>query len=89
VPEKPSTMERGRFTPRTWRIDYRLRFCVPSCVALRLQLPQVSVLPGRQRTRKAFADGCCWASVARASDGTAPTTGKSPDKGDDPSPARC
>ncbi len=34
------TMERGRFTPCPWRIDYRLRRCVPSCLALRCSDPR-------------------------------------------------
>ncbi len=34
------TMERGRFTPCTWRIDYRLRRCVPGCLALRCSDPR-------------------------------------------------
>jgi hypothetical protein len=34
-----SAMERGRFTPRACRVDYRLRPCVPGCVTLRVQRP--------------------------------------------------
>ena len=37
-------MERGRFTPRRWRADYRLRAGVPGCLTLRAQRPEVATL---------------------------------------------
>jgi hypothetical protein len=53
-----SAMERGRFTPRACRIDYRLRPCVPSCLALRCSDLEVATLEA-SASRMAVAGGCC------------------------------
>ncbi len=61
-------MGRGRFTPRACRIDYRLRPCVPSCLALRCSDPGVAS-PGRRRREWRSPAAAVRGSLAGGSDG--------------------
>ncbi len=63
------SLERGRFTPWACRDGYRLRPCVPGCVALWVQRPKGATL-GPDPRLSAGGRGCSdSASLAGASDG--------------------